>query len=90
MKKGIPLLILFSLAVGFSLMGAPPKPSAQPQGGSAGCTVPKTFGTYRGSATTNSGTFAVVFEDAAGTLRFIDASPCVSGQPRVVFQIERQ
>ena len=83
MKKGITLLILvFLLAVGYSLMGAPAKPSAQPQAVRGFCTLSKDLGTYRGTAMVpiGNGRLSVVFEEANGRLTFWDMGGCLAGK----------
>jgi len=100
MKTGIALLILvFLLVVGFSLMDAPAKLSAQPQRGNQRalpqapfrtCDVPKTAGIYRGAITGGDGHISfVVFEDAQGTLTFNKLS-VYCGWHDETFQIKRQ
>ena len=89
MRRIIFLMAVSLIVIGFSLMAAKGKLSAQPQqkdGNS--CMVPKAWGTYKGSSIQ---TGSLVFEDAAGTLRFVNEGSCRRGQKLVIdFEIHRQ
>jgi hypothetical protein len=62
-----------------------PQP-AQPQVWTPGCvaSVPKSWGTYRGSSAQSG----LAFEDASGTIRFLTNIPC-DGTPIISLEIHR-
>ena len=50
-----------------------------------GCAAPKSWGELKGISDR-----AVAFEDSSGTIRVLDAGPCMRGQTQLIVKITRQ
>ena len=82
MRTRIVILLVVVVVGGFLLGRASAKAGGRPQAQSErGCTVPKAWGSFKGSLT---------FEDAAGTIRSLNADACQGGQTEVSLTIRRQ
>ena len=89
MKKHLKTIVIATLTLlvallSFKVYAASPKP--QPQVWTPGCvaSVPKSWGTYRGSSAQSG----LAFEDSTGTIRFLTNIPC-DGIPSVSLEIHR-
>ena len=78
------LSAIFLLAIGYFMEQAGSL-HAQSQPRERGCVVPKAWGSYKGMTVP-----ALVFEDTAGTIKFVDVSACESGRAEVGFEVKRQ
>lgn len=50
-----------------------------------GCDVPKSWGELKGVADR-----AIAFQDSSGTIRVLDAGPCMRGETQLIVKIMRQ
>jgi hypothetical protein len=79
------LLVLIVVVGGFLLGRATAKTGGLPQQDEPGCTVPKAWGSCKGT------TQAILFfEDSAGTIRGVPLTACRNGQSEVYLVIHRQ
>jgi hypothetical protein len=64
---------------------AMPTSAAQTPQEGTGCAAPRSWGELKGISDR-----AVAFQDAAGTIRVLDAGPCERGQTQLIVKITRQ
>lgn len=60
------------------------QPQQTPQEGK-GCAAPKSWGELKGISDR-----AIAFEDSSGTIRVLDAGPCMRGETQLIVKIIRQ
>ena len=78
-------ITLFVLAAAVCLR--PATPPQEQNFGRCIVTIPAEWGTYKGDAQG----YGLVFEDSAGTLRFVKQLPCgLQGTPNVLVEVHRK
>jgi len=84
LRKSILIAVLVLVAVVWL------RPAARTQEqtfGRCSVTIPSNWGTYKGDAQG----YGLVFEDSAGTLRFVKQLPCgLEGTPNVLVEVHRK